>query len=323
MDLRHTRTFVTVAELGTVSKAALRLRIAQPALSRQISDLEQELGLKLFDRVGRRLLLTGEGEQLLSDCRGLLNYATAVGERAQLLRRGDIGVLKVAASPLHIEGVFSQFLHRYAQRYPNVQVKVIEAIGLEILAMLERGEIHLGQMLPYAVQLDDRRFGSQPLEPVELLAACHPSLTLGNRGTIEVGRLAPYPLLLLDGGFGLRRAFDAACRLAGLKPNILFESRAPHTLLALAEAGHGVAIIASTFRTHRYDLKIVRVTYRGRPLREPLAILWDKRRPLPRYATAFCEMWAEHVREVFPITRPSEPKSDAPVKRSPAHRARC
>lgn len=65
MDLRHARTFVTVAELGTVSKAALRLRIAQPALSRQIIQLEHDLGLQLFDRVGRRLLLTGEGEQLL------------------------------------------------------------------------------------------------------------------------------------------------------------------------------------------------------------------------------------------------------------------
>jgi DNA-binding transcriptional LysR family regulator len=104
MDLRHVRTFVTVAELGTVSKAALHLRIAQPALSRQISDLEKELGLKLFDRVGRRLLLTGEGEQLLRDCRGLLNYATGVSERAQDLRRGDVGVLKVAATPLHMQG---------------------------------------------------------------------------------------------------------------------------------------------------------------------------------------------------------------------------
>ena len=75
MDLRHARTFVTVAELGTVSKAAVHLRVAQPALSRQISNLEQELGLKLFDRVGRRLVLTGEGEQLLGDCRGLLSHA--------------------------------------------------------------------------------------------------------------------------------------------------------------------------------------------------------------------------------------------------------
>ena len=316
MDLRHVRTFVIVAELGTVSKAALHLRIAQPALSRHISDLEQELGLKLFDRVGRRLLLTGEGEQLLSDCRGLLNYATGVGERAQDLRRGDVGVLKVAATPLHIEGVFSQFLHRYAESYPNVEVRVAEGSGLEILAMLVRGEIHLGQMLPYGVPLDDGQFGSQALEPAELLAACHPSTTLGGQGTIEVARLAPYPLLLLDNGYGLRRAFDAACRLAGLRPNIRLETRSPHTLLALAEAQHGVAIIASTFRAHRYDLKIVRIVYRGRPLREPLAVLWDKRRPLPRYATAFCQMWAEHVRTVFPITRPTESMAGTALKQA-------
>ena len=99
MDLRHLRTFVAVAELGTVSKAALHLRTAQPALSRQISDLEQELGLTLFDRVGRRLFLTGAGEQLLGSCRSLLGSVSALGEQAQLLRHGDTGVLKVAASP--------------------------------------------------------------------------------------------------------------------------------------------------------------------------------------------------------------------------------
>ena len=103
--MRHARTFVTVADLGSVSKAALRLHVAQPALSRQIRDLEQELGLKLFDRVGRRLMLTGEGAQLLSDCRSLLKCAKAVGDRAQLLQRGDTGILKVAASPQHIESV--------------------------------------------------------------------------------------------------------------------------------------------------------------------------------------------------------------------------
>ena len=91
MNLRHARTFATVAELGTVSKAAERLRIAQPALSRQISAYEHELGLKLFDRVGSRLVLTSEGEQLLGDCHVLLNYARALEERALLLRGGDKG----------------------------------------------------------------------------------------------------------------------------------------------------------------------------------------------------------------------------------------
>jgi DNA-binding transcriptional LysR family regulator len=228
MDLRHARTFVTVAELGTVSKAALQLHVAQPALSRQISDLEQELELKLFDRVGRRLVLTSEGEQLLSDCRGLLNYASGVGERARLLRRGETGVLKVAASPQHIESVFSQLLPRYAQRFPSVEVKIREGSGREILEMLERGEIHFAQNLLHTVEMDTRRFALQPLESVELLTACHPRLTLGERGTIEVSQVAAHPLLLLDSGFGFRRAFDAACRLAGVEPKVRFESRA-HT----------------------------------------------------------------------------------------------
>jgi DNA-binding transcriptional LysR family regulator len=200
--------------------------------------------------------------------------------------------------------VFSQFLHKYAERHPGVEVRVSEGTGSEILAMLERGEIHLGQNLLHAVRLDER-YGQRPLEPVELLAGCLPDLELGKRGAIEVADLAPHPLLLLEGGFGFRRAFDAAARLTGITPKIRFESRSPHTLLALAEAGHGIAVFPSALRAHRYALRILRLTYRSRPLREPLTILWDKRRPLPPYAKAFCDMLAEHVRRVFPITRPS------------------
>src|SRR4051812_31735817 len=110
MDLRHLRTFVAVAEQGTVSKAALRLHTAQPALSRQIRDLEGELGLKLFDRVRRRLILTGEGEQLLGECRTILGAVASLGERAQGLRRADRGILRVAATPQTIDGVFAPFL---------------------------------------------------------------------------------------------------------------------------------------------------------------------------------------------------------------------
>lgn len=320
INLRHALTFVTVADLGTVSKAAAQLRIAQPALSRQIVALEQELGLKLFDRVGSRLVLTGEGEQLLSDCRVLLNYASALGERAQLLRRGDAGVLKVASSPQIIEGVLAGFLLEYAGRYPNVQVKLIEVLGWpETVGMLERGEIHLGQNLLRAVQPADQRFGSHPLEAIDLLAAAHPRMLPGPGETMEISHLAPYPLLLLDGSFVFRRNFDAACRLAGFQPNIKFESRVPHTLLAMAERGHGVAVIPSALRTDRHTLRIVGLTYRGNPLREPLAVFWDKRRPLPRYAASFCEMLAEHMRRVFPITRPFESKA---VTKPRPHRSR-
>src|SRR5262245_16673517 len=129
MDLRRLRTFVAITELGTVSRAALHLRISQSALSRQISELEQEFRVRLFDRVGRRLVLTAIGDQLLGDCRSVLGQVGSLGERVQLLRGGERGVLKVAASPQMIESVLSTFLPRYAARFPNVQVKLTEALG--------------------------------------------------------------------------------------------------------------------------------------------------------------------------------------------------
>jgi DNA-binding transcriptional LysR family regulator len=122
MDLRHLRTFVTVAEQGTVSKAAARLGVAQPALSRQIQDLEEDLGIKLFDRIRRRLVLTSEGEQLLGNCHGILGAIGSLKERAHLLRRPDAGVLKVAATPQTIDGVLSGFLSHYGKSRPNVQI---------------------------------------------------------------------------------------------------------------------------------------------------------------------------------------------------------
>jgi DNA-binding transcriptional LysR family regulator len=289
MNLRQALTFLTVAELGTVSKAALRLRVAQPALSRQIIGLEQELGLRLFDRVGRRLLLTGEGEQLIEGCRLLLNSAGSLKEQAQLLRQGNTGVLRIAGSPQHIESVLSQFLSRYAERYPGVEVRIREGTGSEILTMLERGEIHLGQNLLHAVKLNEQHFGSLPLGSIELLAVCHPSMSLGCNRTIKIADLAGFPLLLLDSGFGFRRAFDAA-------------------------------IVPSQLQCRRYKLRIVGLTHGRRVLQEPLTISWDKRRPLPRFAADYCVMLAAHMREILPITRPTEPAL-AGEKRS--HRVRA
>jgi DNA-binding transcriptional LysR family regulator len=315
MDLRHARTFVAVAEVGTVSKAALRLHVAQPALSRQIANLERELGFQLFDRVGRRLMLTGEGEQLLDDCRHLLSSADSLRERARLLAGGETGTLKVAASPQFIEAVMAGFLHRYRERYPNVHVQVIEAIAWsDTLGMLERGEVHLGQNLVRAVNPGDTRFAAHSLEPVDVLAAVREPFAASRQGCLDIGRLAPHPLLVLDTSFVSRRTFDATCRLAGVEPNIVFESRTPHTLLAMAEQGHGVAVVPSAVRADRYALNVVGVTYRGKPIRERLAIFRDARRSLPPYAAAFCNMLAQYAREVLPRAQPTTRKRQSLVK---------
>jgi DNA-binding transcriptional LysR family regulator len=143
MDLRHLRTFVAVAEEGTVSKASIRLAIAQPALSRQIKDLEDALRIRLFDRIRRRLELTSEGEELLGHCRAVLGAFGSLTEHSELLRRPDAGVLKVAATPQTIDGVLSGFLAHHAKRRPHVRIKLTEAAGASLISLVEHGEVHV------------------------------------------------------------------------------------------------------------------------------------------------------------------------------------
>ena len=320
MDLKRLRTFVSVVEQGTVSRASVQLRIAQPALSRQIHDLEEELGIKLFDRIRRRLVLTSEGEQMLEECRAILAAVDRLGERAQQVRRGDSGTLKVAATPQTIDGVFATFLHEFAERRPHVRIKLVEAVGAAHLAMLERGEAHVTVSLRLPSQADSSFIDSFELTPLEFLAASRESLDVGTGGEIDIVRLADYPLLLLDQSFYVRTTFDAACRLARVEPNVFIESRTPHALLALAEAGHGVAVVPSVLPTNRYRLQLARITHLQKPLREAYAVLWDKRRALPPYARDFCEALAEHVRRIFPVSRPSAPAAQRPARRARAAR---
>jgi DNA-binding transcriptional LysR family regulator len=299
MDLKHLRTFVAVVEHGTVSRAAARLRIAQPALSRQIIDLESELGIALFDRVSRRLRLTGEGERLLARSRALLRDAASLADDAQALRRGDTGTLRVVASPQMIDNVLPTLLHRYARRHPGVQVRLVEGVGDAVLAMIERGEAQLGIIVDEAVPPGADHFGRRKLVPLGTLAAHAPARTPGRGRTIEIRSLAPHPLLLLDPRHVQRKTFDAACRLARVRPNVVFEGSSPHALLALAEAGHGVAVVPSNVRLHRYALKAQRITHQGKALSEPFSIFWDARRTVPRYAHDFCEMLADHTARII------------------------
>jgi DNA-binding transcriptional LysR family regulator len=277
----------------------------------------------VFDRVGGRLFLTGAGEQLLGSCRSLLGSVAALGEQAEQLRRGDAGVLRVAASPVQMETVFSTFLHQYTKRYPNVQVKLIEAIGTRTRSLLERGEIHLGISLLQSLQADESHFGIYPVPPVELVAAYAVPSPLEGNETVDIRRLAAMPLLLLDSGFVMRKTFDAACRHAGVTSNIVFESAVAHNLLAFAEAGLGVAVVPSVVQTHRYRLRRSRITQDSKPLTEPLAIFWDKRRELPRYISDFCEALSGHMRELSSVTHAPTGKSGRSNSRRGPSRSRA
>src|SRR5207249_3447072 len=146
MNLRHLRTFVAIADGGGVTSAAARLNMTQPTASRQIEALENELGVSLFDRVGRRLQLTSEGEDLLLRSRRLLVDAESLGERARALKKGQTGTLRVGATPQAIESILADFLASYRRRHPGIDIRIVEDGGARLPTRLERGDIHLAVM---------------------------------------------------------------------------------------------------------------------------------------------------------------------------------
>ena len=113
------------------------------------------------------------------------------------------------------------------------------------------------------------------------------------------------PLLLGEREFAARTIFDAACRLARIAPNVRFEGSAPHTLAALAEAGHGIAIVPGTLKFKSNRLQISRLQFNGEPVVLALAVHWQEQRPLPQYARDFPTLFAAHVKNVL-----RGPKSD-------------
>jgi DNA-binding transcriptional LysR family regulator len=303
MNLKHLRTFIAVADHGGVSGAAAHLRITQPALTRQIQALQDEVGLKLFERVSRRLMLTSNGEEFLRQCRALAAQADAVLASAQSLGRGKTGVLRIGAAPQTIARFFPSFLQRYEREYPNVRVTLVEASGARQVEMVAKGDLHFAVTIDFGRR---ERLASHPLPPVPLLALSHKRFGLGARGLVDLRRLEGMPLLLGEREFAARTIFEAACRLARIAPNVRFESSAPHTLAALAEAGHGIAIVPGTLGFRSSRLQISRLQFNGEPVVLALAVHWQEQRPLPHYARDFPTLFAAHVRNVLRGPRPNK-----------------
>ena len=269
MNFRHLRTFVAIAEAGGIARAGARLNLSQPAASRQILALEADLGVQLFDRIGRRFKLTSEGEDLLRQCRRLLTDAESITERARALKAGKTGILRVGSTPQAIESLLADFLTSYGRRHPGVEVHLVEEGAVRLPSRLERGDVHL-----IITAGDENRFQRRLLYPVYLLAVLSENHRLSCRAVIDVAELADEPLLRLGRGFASRDWFDAACQTAHIRPRVFLESAAPQTLIALAAAGKGIALVPSTVLISREKVRVVPLVNRRAPIGRWGNIAW-------------------------------------------------
>ncbi|MEA2870268.1 MAG: hypothetical protein QOH67_244 [Hyphomicrobiales bacterium] len=295
MNLRALQMFVATADSGGLGRASTRLNLSQPAASRQIHSLETELGVSLFQRTGRTLQLTAEGEGLLRQARRLLGDADELKEQARQLKGGQTGTLRISATPQMIVSLLAPFLPRYRKRHPGIEVHLMEGSAMRQRTRLERGEIHLAIM-----PAGDGPFARRLLAPVHALAVHLKAHRLRRLPVIDVTDLLDEPLLLMQREFGSRAWFDAACAAAQVRPRVMLESTTATTLIELAAVGYGVAIVPSTSMIRNPALRAAPLTYRGSAIGQWSTVARDPRRATPRYVEQFVEELEQHAKRHFP-----------------------
>jgi len=250
VELRHLKYFVAVAEEGHFGRAARRLFISQPPLSRQIRDLEEEVGVLLFERGRDRVRLTDAGRQFLEGARQTLVQADRTVVLAKNAAEGKSGFLSIGYIPTGDLGVIPKVLLPFRKRYPKIELELRSLAVTPQIEELRRERIHLG-FLRLPVHAPDLRI--EPVHTESLLVALQEGHPLSRASRISLSRLASEDFLV----FPRRLAptyYDEIIsffRKAGFSPKIGHEVESLQTQLALVSAGLGFALLPASVREIR------------------------------------------------------------------------
>ena len=243
MEFHQLRYFVAAAECLNISRAAERVHVSQPALSRQLRLLEDELGTELFQRVRKRIYLAEAGEVFLPRARRILAEAA---EAAALVRRKFAagGVLRFGAITPFLDDLVAPALQEFARHHPRIDVQVVDAPPSALLTKLRQGELDLA-ILGNLDTKDRRKFDATVLYEHGHAAVLPAQHELATRRNMPLSKLADEPWVsLADTNFpGRRKFFTAVCRQAGFKPEIVSEVDSIPMLLAAVRARQAVAIL--------------------------------------------------------------------------------
>lgn len=247
MELRHIRYFVAVAEALNFTKAATRLRVAQPALSRQVADLEDELGVDLLKRTSHGVVLTAEGKLFLEEARAILQRVDESAAKVRALARGEFGEIQVGYVPPLDLHILPRALAEFQKMTPGVKVVLHDRGSDELCDELLNGVLHLALMMQPSEELitgiEFEEIGRYPF--FVAMASGHPLTRLK---TISLETLAKQPLVVLD-----RRRNSEFHRIlkrvfAPLRPDIATESDSVNSLITEIGVGRCVAVVSELFK---------------------------------------------------------------------------
>ncbi len=289
MELRHLRYFVEAALEENVSKAALKLHVSQPALSRQIRDLEDELGFDLFSRGAKSLALTDAGRTFLDEASAVLERLETGISRARAASRGELGVLEIGYAPSLTIRMLPSLLKAFQKLRPNCRVKLRDWTTEEMLAGLRSAELHLAILAkPRRAALRGLGFHAMARDPVRL--AVSPTHELAGRKRVAVEDLVDVPLV----GYARNEypeyhdMVEKAFASLKSRPRIVEEHDSVTSLVASIEAEVSVALVTDSMGCMAGP-RLVLLPLRPEPSPLEIGIAWQEGSLSPS-ATDFLEL---------------------------------
>jgi DNA-binding transcriptional LysR family regulator len=238
------RGFVAVAEELHFGRAANRLRMTQPPLSRQIQKLEHAVGVQLLERDSRKVELTAAGQAFLVEARRLLVLAGSSLQQAQRIQAGAAGTVRMAFTAASTFGVLATMLNQISESYPDIHLDLLELVTSEQTRMLLNGEIDLGLARP---PFDRTAFASRLIDREELLLAVPEGHRLiGLERPVVPDELSGEPLIMYS-PIEARYFYDLVVRLAApTSENVVHTVSQVLTMLCLVAGGRGIAFVPAT-----------------------------------------------------------------------------
>lgn len=285
MELRHLRYLVTVADEAHFTRAAQRLRIAQPALSQQIRRLEEEVGLPLVERTTRSVRMTAAGRVLVEHARRVLHEADVAVAVLEDLRGLRVGRLAIGASQTMASLELSDLLTAFHQRFPAVEMAVQEDLSTELAASLRRDELDLAFItISQDGDLESHAVASESL--VCILPLDH---ALAQRACLDLRDVEKESFVVFRRGATIRQLIDEASRACGYSPRVLFETNNIARMRALVSAGLGIAVLPKSDAA-RSGPAVATVPLAGPDLNHTVYFSWRAGRRHSPAARAFADL---------------------------------
>jgi LysR family transcriptional regulator, hydrogen peroxide-inducible genes activator len=261
MELQPLRYFLAVAKTGSFVRAADQLGIAQPSLSQQIQKLERELGVSLFDRLGRTLKLTPYGQCLQNSAERILRDVEQARVSLECMKSEDSGEIKVGIIPTVLPYALVKPLAAFKQKHPRIELTLTEAMTEDLIESLRLGELDIAIL---ALPIRHNEIVCSELFREPLLAAIPPNHTLAGSESIQLKTLGVEKMLLLREGHCLRNDVLTVCTKAKAQFHQVFESDHLESILRMVSEGFGISLVPEKAALHRTDCRFV-------PL-EPMAV---------------------------------------------------